>query len=318
LIELLVVITIIGILVSLLFPAVQAAREMANQTTCTSQLSQLAKACKVYESTNGYYPSGGWGWSWPGMPGMGAGRNQPGGWCYAILPHLDEMPLYELGKDLDAATKRRCSATRLATPLEMFICPSRRKCVLLPTPYGFYETDPVKEVARTDYAMNCGDQNRNEIFNGPGSITQGLDETYWDNRKTDDHTGISFQRSEITSAEIRDGESNTYLLGEKYLNTDHYFTGTDPSDNETMYVGYDNDNFRSTWRDVNNPANSWTPLQDQPGFTSSQRFGGAHVNGSGFVFVDGSVHYISWGVDSEIHRCLGNRADLKPIPAGSY
>ena len=52
---------------------------------------------------------------------------------------------------------------------------------------------------------------------------------WWDMTKV---SGVSFQRSEVTMAQIRDGTSNTYLIGEKYLDPDHYLNGEDPGDNE--------------------------------------------------------------------------------------
>ena len=59
-------------------------------------------------------------------------------------------------------------------------------------------------------------------------------------------TGISFQRSEITLANILDGTSNTYLVGEKYMDADEYDTGTDYGDNEGIYDGFGNNNTRCT------------------------------------------------------------------------
>src|SRR5271169_4266720 len=68
LVELLVVITIIGILVSLLMPAVQSAREAARRVQCDNNLYQMGKAVLAHEQAQRFFPTGGWGWNWVGDP----------------------------------------------------------------------------------------------------------------------------------------------------------------------------------------------------------------------------------------------------------
>ena len=85
LVELLVVIAIIAMLVTLLLPAVQAAREAARNTQCLNQVRQMALAWLNHESAQGFYPSSGWGWRWQGDPDRGYGKDQPGGCFYDIL-----------------------------------------------------------------------------------------------------------------------------------------------------------------------------------------------------------------------------------------
>ena len=88
LIELLVVIAIIGILVGLLLPAVQQAREAARRTYCSNNLKQLSLGCMTFYSANNHFPSGGWGFDWTGDPDRGSGIEQPGGWAYQVLPFI--------------------------------------------------------------------------------------------------------------------------------------------------------------------------------------------------------------------------------------
>src|SRR5579862_9232698 len=95
LVELLVVITIIGILISLLLPAVNSAREAARQTQCKNNLKQLGLAACSHETINKFFPSGGWGWNWVGDPNQGYGPLQPGNWIYNVFPYCDQQALHD-------------------------------------------------------------------------------------------------------------------------------------------------------------------------------------------------------------------------------
>ena len=97
LIELLVVITIIAILIAMLLPAVNAARESGRRAACSNHLKQLATACRAHEEAQGFLPSGGWGFLWVGDPTLGVGRRQPGSWLYSVLPHIDQQALWNMG-----------------------------------------------------------------------------------------------------------------------------------------------------------------------------------------------------------------------------
>jgi prepilin-type N-terminal cleavage/methylation domain-containing protein/prepilin-type processing-associated H-X9-DG protein len=299
LIELLVVIAIIAVLIQLLLPAVQAIREAANRTQCANNLKQLSLGCLNHHTQIGRLPTGGWGWFWDGDPDRGTDRRQPGGWGFNVLPFIEQDNLYRLGSGLPAAQKRAAIAQRISTPLKMFNCPSRRSSLPYPNSWNstYWDSTPVTQLGRMDYAANVGNQPADEFFAGPPSLAVGDDPAFaW--RSTDNLTGVIFQRSEIRLIEIPHGTSNTYLIGEKYLNPDHYTNGQDPADNENLYTGFDNDNSRDTYS---------PPQRDRPGYTDTFSFGSAHPTGLNMAYCDGSVHFIPFGVDPQVHRQAGTR-----------
>ncbi len=310
LVELLVVITIIGILVGLLLPAVQSARESARSNTCKNNVRSLGQAAIAYETQYKFFPSGGWGYNWTGDADLGIGGNQPGGWGYGILPFLDAKNVYEQGMGL--SNKADLIGQRNALPNATFICPSRRaiQAFAAPSPAPtLIGATPQPFYGRTDYAANAGDGTKNQDLAGPADATTGQTwnaQNKWNKPNTNAdptaYTGICYVHSQITVAHIIDGPSNTYLFGEKYMNPDHYVDGADKGDARPLYVGFDTSNHR-----VANVA--MPPLQDTQGIDNILIFGSAHGATFNMVFCDGSVHAISYSVDPETHRRLGNRAD---------
>ena len=96
LVELLVVISIIGVLMSLLLPAVQAAREAGRRAQCLNNLKQLGLAVQQHLTQTKRFPTGGWGSSWVGDPTQGNTSKQPGGWVFNILPYVEGDTLARL------------------------------------------------------------------------------------------------------------------------------------------------------------------------------------------------------------------------------
>ena len=307
LVELLVVIAIIGVLMGLLLPAVQQAREAARQVQCSNNLKQYGTACMVHESTVKFYPSGGWYYTYTGDPTAGSGGAQSGGWVYSILPYIEQTALYQ------ASVQDRCK-----TALPLFFCPSRRKCKLLPAgspPSGISTDEPV---AKIDYAGNWGGP-RAKPQNGSWptlkmvTTESGLKaSTFSDYFKKDayDSWGMFFVTSQLSSQDVYDGTSNTYLVGEKFLGPSGYETGKPDGDDNTAYSGMDWDTIRDTCYENG-------PLQDRDGLGgdyAKRCYGSAHAGAMGMIFADGALHKISYSINIYVHRGLSCRMDETVIP----
>lgn len=339
LVELLVVITIIGILVSLLLPAVQSAREQAREVQCKNHVKQLALACQTHLSTYGYFPGGGWGWGWIGDPNYGSGSRQPGGWIFSILPYIDQQPLHDLQLGKSGAALATAAGQMLSTPIDAINCPTRRPLQTYPTwltagndfcSPAFAGGNPPSTVAKTDYGGNAGDNaiepgsdwNDNKGSSnwnadaGPGSYADGINASGQQNWRALAlvSTGVIYPGSQTQSESVTDGLSNTYLLGEKYLPPDYYTTGTDGGDNESAYMGFNADICR--W----GGPNVGIPKQDTPGLSEGNNgdFGSAHSSGFNVALCDGSVRMISFSIDLTTHGRLANRMDGQVVDQSKF
>ncbi len=258
LVELLVVITIIGILIALLLPAVQSARETARRAQCSNNLKQIGLAAVQCETASGHLPTGGWAALWFGDPDKGNGWRQPGGWIYNSLPYLEQQGLHDLQLGKTGAARATAAAQMLGTPLSVVNCPSRRPLQTYPTLMGVsmqYPADTTltaatapKLVGKTDYAANDGDNpdyGDSTRWNGAGGdfgppdYATGISpagQLKWATF-AQNNTGVFFAGSQLSSASITDGTSNTYLVGEKHLEPDYYFTGNEFADDINICMG---------------------------------------------------------------------------------
>jgi prepilin-type processing-associated H-X9-DG protein/prepilin-type N-terminal cleavage/methylation domain-containing protein len=331
LVELLVVITIIGILIALLLPAVQAAREAARRLQCQNNIKQLGLAVLNYESTLKIFPPSS---LWPlGDSNIVADNsiNYGPNWVIMILPYIDQRPLYDAFYIKFAAQGSYCVAgtdgtlTSLrATRLPFMICSTDDKNR---TPFNASANVSMKKLGeswtRGNYAANAS-----LAFMQPGSSVGypdaridlsggGKSSGGW---KSMLMRGVMGANISVRMTEITDGTSQTIMLGEIRAG----LTSVDPRGIWAMSGGAS-----ALWGTgsanecdacgVNNPAadaenfpgcdqlrtalGDSTLLRERMGCYNQDSFNQAgvrslHPGGANVCFCDGSVHWISEFIDT--------------------
>ena len=280
LVELLVVIAIMGLLIGLLLPAVQKIRDAANLLSCKNNLKQIGLAMQNYHDTIGSFPVGYYDPTpWPQLD------NGPGwGWGALLLPFLEQENLYrQINFKLDVGDP--ANATIRTTYLKFFICPSN------PSP-------------ETTFTVTDGGSNTWELAFGSYVACNGNDGV--DDFTTPPHTG-PFIRSikGFRAADIPDGLSSTMFVGDR-----------------TSRLSY------STW--VGGPTGALNPFllapgnfgaevtllmchagptgPNTPGVFDADSTASPHRIGVPFVFGDGSVHFLTNGIDINTWMALATRA----------
>ena len=321
LVELLVVITIIGILIALLLPAVQAAREAARRSQCMNNLKQLGLALHNYENTFGRFPpgtrncdpanpgagtcTGGYGYVWQ------AGPHRKGSMLVKMLPYVEQAPLYnQLDFRLDVQA-RLASLGYGNREIPVFTCPSDDKGL---TKMGL-------GTAGTNYAPSIG----NQLMPGQGGVctTYYPPNAYYLNNgpaghgstENGDQVSGCFSRYSWAAriADITDGTSNVIAMGEiRPWCGDHHRGGWN--------------NANALWTATTAPINYPTCPREPPGTDSgaftcnhyanwqtSQGFKSKHPGGAQFLFADGSGHFLSETIDYATYQRLGDRNDKQPV-----
>ncbi len=273
LVELLVVLGIIAILVGLILPAVQRAREAASRISCANHLHQIGLALQMHHDTYRVFPTNG-GWDgyqeipsangtpftpftldftvgiafyWGvGEPGL-LPQEQPGSWAYAILPFAEQKDAYQQRAWYDG--------------LPLFVCPSRRPPApqpAIPDQFGYYNGGGWLW-GKIDYAANAY-----LVPNRPRCLSL---------------------------ADVTDGTSHTILVGEKAMDSTLSVTGTWYWDEPFFLGGSD-----GTHRDGS------ALMPDAPGIVLAARhnWGSPHPGGAQFLFADGSVKPINYTTPSSV------------------
>ncbi len=301
LVELLVVITIIGILISLLLPAVQAAREAARRTQCTNHLKQFGLAFHNHHTAHGFFPTaGGPSWDWhmtykDGQPAIGS--DQHGGWGFQVLPYIEQEALW-LGADKTDDLEKSIQA--ISTPISIFFCPSRRRPEVVEAQCWYNHPNAGQRYghAKNDYAAGSLDWETTFADDKKVRVEGGVGPVVYVNPDDPQHRRV------CTIADVRDGTSNTLLLSEKRMNLSKMGT-MQANDNEGYTCGWNHDTVRHT---------NWDPRPDfQHPSNYDDRFGSSHPGGLNVLLCDGSVRFVQYSVDLEQWKRLGHRQDRRPL-----
>ncbi len=287
-VELLVVIAIIGLLVAITIPAVQAAREAARRAECQHKMRQLALSAHMFHESNGRFPPGqcggpfGWGpdsWSWS--------------WLARVLPYLEQTSLYQQGGIPNRTLRESGVADR---QLAMLHCPTdsytRRGPVLdagnfegLNFPLG--QTN-YKGVSGANWGADSS-LNRDPIdtlFPNPGTNgsrdgMSNADGILW---RVDVYYGIS-------AASVRDGLSNTFLVGEDLPEHNRWCSWP--------YASHAYGTCAIPPNYIHTNTYSWE---------NTHSFRSAHPGGLNFAMADGSTRFTSQTIDLRVYRALSTRA----------
>ena len=281
LIELLVVIAIIAVLVALLLPAVQQAREAARKSQCVNNLKQLGLAVHTFHETQGYIPY--------------TRRDLRETWAVMLMPQLDQKNLFNLW-DFSQTYYFQNPLVRLTT-LPVYTCPSRRSSPAQSTAGDIQQgtMNPHVPGGVGDYAVCVGDPSGIADYR-VGHSLGGMPPTFVTEANQANGAFVYYYNTGVLPLlklrDMVDGLSNTLFLGEKHVRK--AVLGAEGS----MYNGDTGSSFRD--------AGVGAPLARN--LTSATgRFGSYHPGVSHFLMGDGRVHQIlhgaSRGAADPLDRC---------------
>jgi len=297
LVELLVVIAIIAVLIGLLLPAVQAARESARRLSCTNNLKQIGMAILGYSAANGRLPPA--VQAVPSASNLAPGTAPNGGWGWGtfVLPHLEQESLFtELNPaatTIPPTIASTAGTSGVQTSLSMFLCPSNAGVPRLNANRGNHAT--------SNYIAVIGA--------APLSGTSFTTAQF-----TTQAGGCLFGNSRIREADIRDGTSKTVMAGERLhgrVVTQDY--------NGAIWSGlYEDARVAANmwWLGGTNEANHASHrILARNGANSVWSISSQHSGGANVVFADGSVRMLVETISQPVLAALANRDDGQVIGA---
>ena len=296
LVELLVVITTIGMLMALLLPAVNSAREAARRTQCINNIRQIAIAANAVTTTHDKFPTGvfgaehGWGpdsacWSW----------------LARILPWIERADLYEHAGCFEKPFRDWDVSNEAAAMLiSLYLCPTAGNQEARAKLGNFEDSNVL--LGLTNYkgvsGANWGDDE--SVGNYDAAQNNGQFETLFRNEgKNGSFDGLNKgdgimwrmdYKSPVKTGDVLDGLSNTFLVGEDL-----------PDYNQWCSWPYSNHAYGTCAIPPNHKQKNIFNWQNTHSFRS------AHPGGLNFAYADASSSFVSNSIDMEIYRALSTR-----------
>jgi prepilin-type N-terminal cleavage/methylation domain-containing protein/prepilin-type processing-associated H-X9-DG protein len=288
LIELLVVIAIIGVLIALLLPAVQMAREAMRRAQCANNLKQLALGLLNYHDSQGGFPLGGCATPAYTTPNWTSNGNS---WLVSLLPYIEQEQLYN-SYNVGMNTLNLANLTANATGINTLWCPSDWRVSLA-------ATLPSTSVYFPWEAASYPDSVKVQFSSYGASTGSWFAVAYWVDAVNQSNNGLVFVDSHRQIADVTDGTSDTIVLGER----GHGVLSQAVRNTWDWQFAVSRVLFTTEW-----PLNPQRVLPDlrvnignilnfSPSISmlSASSF---HPGGCNFAFVDGSVHFVKDSVDS--------------------